>query len=253
MSPTVARRALALAFLVATALAGLHSSAAAAPTGEDVGSVVIVDPLNFDREYQRGDSTSAFTLRLPEGAACPGDSANDGWRVQSFIVPFRTDLGELVFSANRPNVGQPASSRSLREINDAIFTQRMTDPNQTIGQPGMILPLPPLTFAHFDTGTFPPGRYEIGVACTTPDWKVRRYWNAGIEFEAAPDVDPGGMRWTFLGDGEGVAEDEDFPVLAAGLAGFVGMGMLIVGGIAVRRRRVALAGSHPSQSQEDFA
>ena len=249
-----ARRAM-LSILVATiTLIGPTSlAAAAAPTGEDAGSVVIVDPLNVEREYQRGDSTSAFTLRLPDGAACAGDSANDGWRVQSFIVPVGTNLPALEFSANRPNVGEPASSRSLREINTAIFTQRMTEQNQTTGQPGLILPLPPLTFAHFEAGTFPPGRYEVGVACTTPDWKVRRYWNAEIDFETAPDVTPGGMRWTFLGDGDGTVEDENFPVLAAGLAGAVGLGIVIVGVVSVRRRRPAPAGAHLPRSQEDFA
>jgi hypothetical protein len=252
MTASVVRRTLALFCVII--MGSANPTLAAAPSGEDAGSVVIVDPLNSEREYQRGDSTSAFTLRLPEGAACPGDSANDGWRVQSFIVPVGTDLAALVFAASRPDVGDPASSRSLREINDAIYTQRMTEPNQTTGAPGLILPLPPLTFAHFDTGTFPPGRYQIGVACTTPDWKVRRYWHAEIEFVPAPDVEPGGLRWTFLGDGEVIAgADDDFPVPAAGLAGVIGISAVIVGGVVLRRRRMPVAGSSLSQSQEDFA
>lgn len=247
-----ARRVFTVTFTTVLALALGSSMTEAAATGEDAGSVVIVDPLNVERAYQRGDSTSAFTLRLPDGATCPGDSANDGWRVQSFIVPAGTDLAALEFSANRPNHGEPASSRSLREINGGIFTQRMTEPNQALGEPGRILALPPLTFAYFDTGTFPPGLYEIGVACTTPDWKVRRFWHAEIEFETAPDVEPGGMRWTFLGDGSEPAAEESFPVLAAGAATVVGIGLLIVGVFSFRRRRLAMAGSPISQSQENF-
>lgn len=205
--------------------------------GEDAGSVVMVDPLNDAREYTRGDTTSAFTLRLPEGAACPGDSANDGWRVQTFIVPTGTDLSQLQFLALRPASEAPLEQRSLREINGGIYTQQMTQANTVAGDPGIVLGLPPLTFAYFEAGTFPPGSYQIGVACTTPDWVVRRYWNSEIEFESAPEIDPGGMRWTFLGDGVTPVEGDGFPVFAIGVAGAAGLGLLLVGVLSLRRRR----------------
>ena len=244
----------AIALATAVGLAAATPLVASSPIGEDAGYVVIVDPLNVEREYRTGDSASAFGLRLPEGAACPGDSANDGWRVQSFIVPAGTDIGKLVFSANRPNSGDPGSTRSLREVNGGIFTQRMTEQNEVTGQPGLIVDLPPFTFAYFETGTFPPGRYEVGVACTTPDWQVRRFWNAEIQFEVAPDVDPGGLRWTFLGDGAATDDESDeFQFLEAGMAGLIGLGALLVGLLAVRRRRVALDRADISKSREDYA
>ncbi len=204
MLTTSARRVAVLVCMTAAALASASSLALGAPIGQDAGSVVIVDPLNIDREYQRGDSTSAFSLRLPEGAACPGDSANDDWRVQTFIVPFDNDLSRLTFEALRPASDEPARFRSLREVNGGIYTQQMTAPNPVAGQPGLIGPFPAFTFAYFETGTFPPGRYQIGVACTNLDWTTQRYWNAVVEFTVNTDVEPGGMDWRYLGD-NGVA------------------------------------------------
>jgi len=189
-----------VAAFVAASVGGPPGVAAAQP-GEDAGAVSLVDPTDPGRAYDHGDSSSAFALALPDGAACPGDSANDGWRIQSFIVPVGTDPGAMRFQALRPVSDDPASHRALREVSGAIFTQRMTAPNEGPGEPGRIDQGPALTFAHFDTGTFPAGHYRMGLACTPIDWHVAKYWDIEIVFEEAPDVEPGGLRWTVVADG----------------------------------------------------
>src|SRR5262245_29250980 len=48
----------------------------------DAGAVSVVAADDPSRVLTEGGSADAFTLRLPEDAVCPGDSANDDWRVQ---------------------------------------------------------------------------------------------------------------------------------------------------------------------------
>jgi hypothetical protein len=164
--------------------------------GKDAGSVVIVEGANSDLELNEGDSTTPFSLRLPPDAACPGDTANDDWRVQSFMVPADTDVGSLRYRALRPDGD---AYRGLRYPDGSIFTQAATDPNSKAGQPGRITSIPPLTFKWWPAGTIPPGRYKIGIACTPgATWKVEKYWDTEIEFSIAPDVNPGGLKWTAI-------------------------------------------------------
>jgi hypothetical protein len=158
----------------------------------DAGDAVVVDPVNVNRQLAVGDSTSAFTFRLPEGASCPGDSANDDWRVQSFLVPAETDIGALRYRASRPDGEE---YRSLRYLDGDIFAMELTNPNPAPGMPGEIVALPPMTFAWFPTGSVQPGLYKMGIACTEPSWQVERFWDVTVELESAPEVEPGGLRW----------------------------------------------------------
>jgi hypothetical protein len=158
----------------------------------DAGDVVVADPVNVNRALTEGESTSAFTLLLPDGAACPGDSANDDWRVQSFLVPADTDIGSLQFRALRPDGD---AYRSLRYLDGDIYVMEFTSPNEVSGEPGQILSIPPLTMAWFETGSLTPGPYRMGIACTPPSWEVEKYWDVGLELESAPEVEPGGLRW----------------------------------------------------------
>jgi hypothetical protein len=50
-----------------------------------------------------GASNTPFGIRLPDGAACSGDSATGGYRVQSYMVPTSVDPATLVFGAAGPD------------------------------------------------------------------------------------------------------------------------------------------------------
>ena len=177
--------------ILALSFAGSASAQIRADTA-DAGDAVVVDPININRQLTDGDSTSTFTFRLPEGASCPGDSANDDWRVQSFLVPAATDIGALKYRASRPDGDD---YRSLRYLDGDIFAMELTNPNPVPGKPGENAALPPMTFAWFPTGSLQPGPYKMGIACTDPSWQVERFWDVTAELERAPDVEPGGLRW----------------------------------------------------------
>lgn len=177
--------------ILALSFAGTVSARIGADTA-DAGDAVVVDPVNTNRQLTDGDSTSSFTFRLPEGASCPGDSANDDWRVQSFLVPAATDISALKFRATRPDGDD---YRSLRYLDGDIFAMELTNPNPGPGKPGEIVALPPMTFAWFPSGSLQPGQYIMGIACTDPSWQVKRFWDVTAELERAPEIEPGGLRW----------------------------------------------------------
>lgn len=175
-------------------LFGLLGGAAAAGEGAawDAGDVAIVDPANQRSPVVSGDSTTAFTFRLPDDARCGGDSMNDGWRVHTFLVPESTDLSSMVYDANHP-IGD--GNLPMRDVNGRLYVHKMTDVNPGPGQTAAIPPLPALTLAYWEPKDFPTGTYKVGVACAPASRVVERYWDATIIVSEDPTVDPGQRRW----------------------------------------------------------
>jgi hypothetical protein len=230
----------------------VEPAAAQTETGSaDAGDVVVADPVNVNRALREGDSTSAFTFRLPEGASCPGDSANDDWRVSTFLVPADTNLDTLTYQALRPD-GE--AYRSLRYLDGDIYVMEMTNANPGPGEPGLITPIPPLTMAWFETGSLEAGPYKMGIACTDASGAVQRYWDTAVELTTAPDVDPGGLRWS-VEPASGASSQPSssssgsttwmLPVVAL---------VVVVGGVVLirrRQRRPSLQSQPSVQSQKE--
>lgn len=210
-----------------------HASAQTDAGSKDAGQAVVADPVNVNRALNEGDSTSAFTFRLPDGASCPGDSANDDWRVNTFLVPADTNLDTLMYQALRPD-GE--AYRSLRYLDGDIYVMEMTNPNPGPGQPGLITPIPPLTMAYYEAGSLPPGPYKMGIACTDAVGAVQRYWDTAVELVAAADVDPGGLRWRVVADANAApaepASNSSTTLVVAATAL-----VLVIGGVVFIRRR----------------
>ena len=216
--------------------------AAGPPQGAvDAGDVVVVVPTNRSEALDEGDTNTIFSLRLPAGAECPGDSANDDWRVQSFIVPSGTDLQTLAYGATRPR-GDYMSG--LYTTEGSPYVQVLTAQNPAPGQPGMILDPPPLSFAQFTPDLLPVGHYVIGMACSYFE-RGNRYWDAEIMLTEAPGVKPGERRWQVVAaesDPDAIASNGDsggdggqwMLVLAAAAVGVVAV---VATGAVLRRRR----------------
>ena len=220
-------------FVVSALSMASHASAQTDAGSKDAGDVVVAEPANVNRPLREGDSTSAFSLRLPEGAACPGDSANDDWRVNTFLVPADTNLDTLMYQALRPD-GE--AYRSLRYLDGDIYVMEMTNANPGPGQPGLLTPIPPLTMAWWDAGTIPPGPYKIGVACTDAVGAVQRYWDTSVELTAAPEVDPGGLRWSVVDNPNAAPTEPPSNSSTTWVILLVAL-VVVVGGVVVIRRR----------------
>lgn len=186
--------------VVAVSLAG-PATAQTVDNPVDLGSVVITGEA-ANRVLTEGGSTTSFGLQLPTGASCPGDSANDQWRVQTFIVPARVDPGTLTYNVVGP---EGEGVYALYGLDTNPLTSRLTAQNARPGTPGLITGLPSASFEVFPPGTLPVGEYRIGVACTFFA-ETASYWDTAIEIISTPEDLPANLRWR-LTDAAKVAGD----------------------------------------------
>lgn len=174
---------------------GAHRALAAENAGslqvttEGVGSAK--QPLSS------GGSATPFALVLPAGATCPGDSATDNYRVQSYMVPATVDPGTLTFDPNGPSPqGVGADFRQpLFDTAGNPFVNKLTDITT-----GAISGIPAFDFAVFGADgpeVVPAGTYNIGIACTL-DLVLERYWNVQFVFAVDPTDEPSGITWTVV-------------------------------------------------------
>jgi hypothetical protein len=217
----------ALAALGTTPVLG--GTAASAATNAGAAEIVGQNgaPLNS------GGSETPFTLKLPNGSACPGDTAHKGYLLFSYTVPINVAPDRVTFPSNSPNIGV-----DLIDINGEPFVSQATGVDT-----GAVPPSPPFVWSRYDhhPEALPPGTYNVGLACVY-DYRVVRYWNARVTFVANAS-DPGGFTWTAsasvrpsTGGSSG-----DLWIVVAAVAG----GLVVAAVVAwwLRRARKPIAGS----------
>ena len=182
-----------LAFVAAAIGLSLFAPTASAAAVDPVrsGDAVIVDSSDGSRQLTHGQSATQFSLRLPPGAACPGDSANDQWRVQSFMIPAADSPANLGYNVAGPD-GQ--GQFALYAVNTTPLVDSLTNQNTSPGEPGVIPAIPPLSFAAFPPGVLPAGTYRIGIACTLSR-KTANYWDTEVVITASPGDKPSQFVW----------------------------------------------------------
>ncbi len=153
----------------------------------DAGEAIVVYPAdggpNAGQPLETGGSTTPFSMKLPQGAACTFDSANGDYRVQSYMVPEAVSPAGLGFDASGPTPQSYAGSYAdfrmpLWDITQDEYADRGTATADPAPGPGQILDIPSLFFGVYATGDIPVGTYNIGIACTDPDRVGDKYWNA---------------------------------------------------------------------------
>lgn len=148
-----------------------------------------------------GGSATQFGLEPSGAVECPGDSANDDYRVYSFMVPIGIAAEDVAIQGNGP-VDRGISSHSdfrmpLFDISTTEYSAALTAEREAPGAPGVIVNIPFFSLGVYAAGELPSGEYRIGLACTRLN-EVRRVWDAEIEVVAAAD-DPAGFAWRVLG------------------------------------------------------
>jgi hypothetical protein len=198
--------ALALvALATAVAFVGVTSWAA----GTNAGNATITK--DDHSALNAGGSTTIFSVTLPTGAACSGDTANHGYTVYGYIIPTSQDAGALTWDANGPVLpaGVPAGNDGVNFhytwydttgsafVNQAtaLTTGQVVQPGQfnwmvysINGSGGTLVPLPA-------------GTYNVGIACVKPDKTTDKFWNVQETFTAS-NTDPNGEIWA-VGSGGG--------------------------------------------------
>lgn len=210
----------------------------------DAGSVVITMPDNPARPIVSGDSNSVFSLTIPDGASCPGDTFYDDWRVQSFIIPAADDPGALRYGIIWP---EGDGLRSLYSAATMPYSQIVTGRGDGAGQPGPVVQPGPMTFSIYEAGLFPAGRYRIGLACTKYR-ETAAYWDTEIVIEDDSEVQPGGFTWSVA---DNPADGAPAPAGSGGSNAWViaVAGVAIVGGVLFvgRNRRSSRTNLKPQE------
>ena len=160
----------------------------------DGGSVASV-PLSS------GGSATQFSLRLPAGAACKGDSANDNYLVQTYMVPAAVDPGTLTFDSDGPlPSGTGASFRQpLFTTTSSPAVSMLTGVATNPGDPGPVNNIPALNFAALGPGDLPAGTYNLGVACTlgpASAEQLDKFWNVRMTIVEDANDAPARIAWT---------------------------------------------------------
>lgn len=194
MTPKMVAPLKMVAALCSVAALGWWTAPASAQA-VDAGEAVVVEPTDTPQPLERGGSATLFTLRLPTDASCPGDSAHDSYRIQTFIVPASDDPATLEYESTKP-VGE--GRWGLVQTDTRPFVQGLTERNEGPGEPGRIGGLPVFTFGIYPPGLFEDGTYRIGVACTL-DNEPEVFWDTEIVLTNDVDDQPGQLRWRVAG------------------------------------------------------
>jgi len=210
----VRRRWRAAAVVIASASIAMSARAAAgapvdpvdAVDAVDAGAVVLVNPTKPSSDITHGGASTQFSLRLPDGAVCPGDSANDQWRVQSFIIPAGDDPARIDYGAIGPEpVGN--GRYALFEVDTTPYVHQLTLRNPEAGHPGVIAVIPSLSFEVVAGEHIPSGNYRIGLACTYFG-ATRTYWDTDIIITDPPGSKADALKWRLAGLPESVNESD---------------------------------------------
>jgi len=195
-----------VAALVATGVLALggQQAASAAPQKDPGGPARVVIPVssgNVPGDFlTSGTAATKWTLALPQGASCSGDTATDNYHIFTYVVPSSVDPATLHFGSSGPSNNPQAFP--LVDDGGSPFIAG----NTGIGT-GQVLPVPFTTLqwgnppTPFDSTLIPPGTYNIGIACANGTGDNDKFWNAQETFTGDPTVFSGtnAFAWTVVG------------------------------------------------------
>lgn len=232
----------ALTLLFSMPGAGAQQAEAPAKEGR-VGDATIVKE-DSSSGLAGGGSATSFGLKLPDGAACPGDSLNDDWRVSSFIVPETDDPGTFTFAATKPDGD---GRYALYTLDTRSYVNRFTTMAESPGGPGPIDEVPVFNLGLYTGGRLAEGNYRIGLACTLYN-DVYRYWDTQIVVTAVPSDQPAQLTWKLASGGSQGSDNSSFLFVPFVIVGAV---VVLIAVLIMARHR---SGSRPaSVSKEKIA
>ena len=197
---------------------------------KDLGDVALFDTAG--RPLAAGDGSTVWLAMLPEGASCPGDSANDQWRVQGFFVPVYDDVNAIKYGPAGPTPVLQGQY-SLYTLDLLPYVHEFLVANGGEGQPGVVPPIPAMSFALLAENRFPGGTYRLGFACTYFG-TTTQYWDTVVEMAAAPGGTNAELSWSVPNPAQATGQDESS---SGALWLAIGAGVALVLGVVVLRSR----------------
>lgn len=166
----------------------MASPAAAAPPSPQSGAEIRNVGGSGLKQSGGGTNAGGFTLRLPSGAACPGDAVSGGWTWTAYMS-LSSPTSFTGFDSNGPTPQGFGTS----------FTQALRDPsgNPIVGQApnvgdGAIINIPNVSFSSFNLGDFDTTAtrvYNVGIACVNSG-ALDKFWN--VQMTVTPDTTAAG-------------------------------------------------------------
>ncbi len=133
-----------------------------------------------------GDVNTLFLLRPPSVAACAGDSATGGFRIQSYMISESISPDTLTF-----NSGGPAPASVGSPFRQPLFSggNPYVDGNTAVGT-GALVGIPTFDFTawagSYGVDSVPAGSYNVGIACwDLANQTLDKYWNAVMTFASS--------------------------------------------------------------------
>ncbi len=173
---------------------------AARPCRDPGGPAVITGP-DFFIPLNSGTGDTVWSIKLPPGASCSGDTAIDNFHVFTYVVPASVDPGTLKFGSGGPE-NNPATEFPL--VDDGGSPQIAL--NTGIGTGQVPVPaLPRMKWANpptpFDSSLIPPATYNVGIACADGAGAKDKFWNVQETFSGDPTVATGdnAFAWSVVG------------------------------------------------------
>lgn len=187
-------------------LSGVPSAYAAV----DAGAVAVIHPIDGSPTsgdpLSSGGSATEFSLLPPNGAGCLGDSANDNYKVQSYVVPSTVDPGSLTWDASGPipnAVGASFRQPLYNAETSGAYVDELTldNPGAPRPRPGEVINVPGFSLGVFEPGNLPAGTYNVGLACTlgpASATQLDRFWNVQLEVVEDAADEPAGITWSVV-------------------------------------------------------
>jgi len=179
----VAGSALSAVMLVVSVVTSLSVQALPAGTPPTPG-------LSFS--VQSGSPATTFAINLPAGSnTCPGDTATNGYRWNTFLVPSTVDAAALTYNSNGPVA--PAGVTFAKPLYSSTNTPGVN--RATAPSTGVVL-TSSLVFG-FNYFTFQPeglpaGVYKLGIACTLTG-ETKSFWQGYLTVTGPPTT----FAWAF--------------------------------------------------------
>jgi hypothetical protein len=179
-----------MAAALASSILPLFTASAASAAGTIQPGGATVKAAGGAVNLNSGNSGTTFTLRLPAGAACGGDSANDGYRVQSYMVGAGVDPSTLTFDLAGPIPATVGAGfrQPLFDTTGSPYVNAQTANATTPPGPGPIINIPDFNLGSvFVPGNIPAGAYNVGIACTlgpAGPTQMKEFWNTTMTFTA---------------------------------------------------------------------
>lgn len=175
-----------------------------------------------------GDGTTRFFIVLPDGATCPGDSANDQWRTHTFLVPEDDDVLGLWFGSSGPEPPWEDDRYPMFNVANGLpLAQMMLQRNDVAGRPGVVEQSVETSFAEHAENGIVDGRYRLGTACGYFR-QTTQYWDLVVDISVDGSATPDGLQWRVVA-GEGAA----VPAPPFDTEKWVGRALIAIGALAV--------------------